>query len=201
MADSETANLELVLPEVGASTDTWGTKLNSNFMDLDALFNEDATLKVTAGGTGLATFTAAGRIVRSTAATTLAGLALGTARQLLQVNAGATDLEWASNIDIPGTLDVTGAMVFDSTLRGAGAIATSASAGEIILGTSLFLRGTNNATTDTVPVIGLGGNDRIRFGHARSAAGTPGNFAANFYIEFEDVAGAKFFVPAMNAAW
>lgn len=116
MADGVTDNLELVLPEVGASTDTWGTKLNSNFVNLDALFNEDATVKTTAGGTGLATYTAAGRVLRSTAATTLAALALGTARQLLQVNAGATDLEWASNIDIPGTLDVTGAVTLDSTL-------------------------------------------------------------------------------------
>jgi hypothetical protein len=42
-------------------------------------------------------------------------LSNGTARQLLQTNAAGTDVEWASNIDIPGTLDVTGAAVFDST--------------------------------------------------------------------------------------
>ena len=44
-------------------------------------------------------------------------LVIGAARRLLQVNAGATDPEWAENIDIPGTLDVTGAVVLDSTLQ------------------------------------------------------------------------------------
>ncbi|KKN31246.1 hypothetical protein LCGC14_0825900 [marine sediment metagenome] len=43
-------------------------------------------------------------------------LSVGAPRQLLQVNAGGTRPEWASNIDIPGTLDVTGAAVFDSTV-------------------------------------------------------------------------------------
>jgi hypothetical protein len=38
----------------------------------------------------------------------------GTARQLLQTNAGATAVEFASNIDVPGTLDVTGVATFDS---------------------------------------------------------------------------------------
>ena len=39
----------------------------------------------------------------------------GTARQLLQTNAGGAAAEWASNIDVPGTLDVTGAVTLDST--------------------------------------------------------------------------------------
>lgn len=57
-------------------------------------------------------------------ATAIANLAVSklqsgaTARQLLQTNATATGVEWASNIDIPGTLDVTGVATFDGGLVG-----------------------------------------------------------------------------------
>ena len=48
-------------------------------------------------------------------------LADGAARQVLQTAANGNDVEWTSNVDVPGTLDVTGATDLDGTLNVDGA--------------------------------------------------------------------------------
>jgi hypothetical protein len=52
MADSTTSNLLLTKPEVGASTDTWGTKINADLDLIDAKFNANLLSASANGVTG-----------------------------------------------------------------------------------------------------------------------------------------------------
>jgi len=88
---------------------------------------------ITTGDTGTVTSTMLldGTIVdgdiSASAEIAVSKLADGTARQLLQTDAAGTGVEWTDNVDVPGTLDVTGAATFD---------------GSVYIGGSLTLEGT-----------------------------------------------------------
>jgi hypothetical protein len=76
---------------------------------------------VTTGDTGtvtsamIANTTIVDGDISASAEIAVSKLANGSARQLLQTASNGTDVEFTSNVDVPGTLDVTGVATFDST--------------------------------------------------------------------------------------
>lgn len=54
--------------------------------------------------------------ISATAEIAVSKLADGAARQILQTDSAGTGVEWTDNVDIPGTLDVTGNATFDTLI-------------------------------------------------------------------------------------
>jgi hypothetical protein len=106
--------------EIGGSTPAAGTFTTLTATTL--VFTNP--IDVAEGGTGAATLTDHGIMLGSgTAAVSVT--AVGSNNQLLIGQTGADPI-WSNNIDVPGTLDVTGATTLDDTLDVAGAVTITA---------------------------------------------------------------------------
>jgi microcystin-dependent protein len=107
MADTNTTVLSLVKPEVGASADTWGTKINTNLDTIDGLFDAGAYVKVANGGTGAGTAANARTNLGAAAsgAATASGITIATDRLAGRDTASTGALE---EISVTGGLEFTG---------------------------------------------------------------------------------------------
>jgi hypothetical protein len=102
------ANPTLLAGEIGIESDTEKIKIGDGATAWNSLGYQPWS--------ELSTYPIVNADIASNAEIAVSKLADGTARQLLQTDAAGTGVEWASNIDIPGTLDVTSAATFDNNV-------------------------------------------------------------------------------------